>query len=104
MDCLPKCKSLEAPLAIVPKQLIILCKTAFCSIVTYSQLKRGSLCDLKETESTVFKKPSTDLMFEEKTSNNNLRRQGDVTVVKIEALIKSLDHNVEKLEAKSSRL
>ncbi len=41
-------------------------------------------------------------MLEEKTSNNNLRRQGDVTVVKIEAAIKALDHNVEKLEAKLS--
>jgi hypothetical protein len=60
------------------------------------------LCDLKETNATVVNNPSIDLMLEEKTSNNSLRREGDMTVVKIEAAIKALDHNIEKLEAKLS--
>jgi chromosome segregation ATPase len=68
-------------------------------------LKTGSLCDLKETNATEVKKLSTDLMLEEKTiSNNNLRREGDVTVVKIETAISALDNNIEKLEAKLSFL
>jgi chromosome segregation ATPase len=66
-------------------------------------LKTGSLCDLKETNATELKKPSTDMMLEEKTSsNNNLRREGDVTVVKIEIAISALDNNIEKLQAKLS--
>jgi endo-beta-N-acetylglucosaminidase D len=64
-------------------------------------LKTGSLCDLKETTATEVKKPSTDLMLEEKTSSN-LRREGDVTIVKIEIAISALDNNIEKLEAKLS--
>jgi predicted ATPase len=61
------------------------------------------LCDLKETTATEVKKPSTDLVLEEKTSsNNNLRRDGDVTIVKIEIAISALDNNIEKLEAKLS--
>jgi len=65
-------------------------------------LKTGSLCDLKETNATEVKKPSTDLMLEEKTSNNNLKREGDGTVVKIETGISALDSNIEKLQAKLS--
>jgi hypothetical protein len=60
------------------------------------------LCDLKETTATEVKKPSTDLMLEEKTSSSNLRREGDVTIVKIEIAISALDNNIEKLEAKLS--
>ena len=58
---------------------------------------------MKETKATEVKKPSIDLMLEEKTSsNNNLRRKGDVTVVKIETAISALDNSIEKLEAKLS--
>ena len=58
---------------------------------------------MKETNATEVKKPSIDLMLEEKTSsNNNLRRGGDVTVVKIETAISALDNSIEKLEAKLS--
>jgi predicted RNase H-like nuclease (RuvC/YqgF family) len=66
------------------------------------------LCDLKETNADVDKKPATDLMLEEKNQQQQQQqqktRQGDVTVVKIEAAIKALDHNIEKLEAKLSFL
>jgi peptidoglycan hydrolase CwlO-like protein len=68
-------------------------------------LKTGSLCDLKETNADVDKKPATDLMLEEENQQQQQKtRQGDVTVVKIEAAIKALDHNIEKLEAKLSFL
>jgi uncharacterized small protein (DUF1192 family) len=61
---------------------------------------------LKETNAAVAKKPSIDLMVEEKNQQQQQQktRQGDVTVVKIEAAIKALDHNIERLEAKLSFL
>jgi hypothetical protein len=41
-------------------------------MVRYSKLKTGSLSDLKEKNAAVVKKPSTDLVLEEKKSSSNL--------------------------------
>jgi 2',3'-cyclic-nucleotide 2'-phosphodiesterase (5'-nucleotidase family) len=58
---------------------------------------------------TVVKKPSTELMLEEKTHNHKNStslwyRGDDVTVVEIELAIKALDNHIERLEAKLSYL